>query len=275
MGKAMEHATERATERATEQSKTVVVTGGAGGIGRCIAETFLESGDRVFIIDSDRFACEQMKKIHGNKPLVCFAGDVGDRDSLEAFIRSVEEETDSVDVLVNNACFSMGGLETCDYEAFSKVLSVGVTAPFYLTKRFLPRFSGGASVVNIASTRAFMSQKDTESYSAAKGGISALTHAMSLSLAGKVRVNAISPGWIDTSGWHFKASGEENELKASKADVLQHPAGRIGRPEDIASLVKFLTEDSASFIDGENIIVDGGMSRQMIYHNDEGWTYRP
>ena len=146
---------------------------------------------------------------------------------------------------------------------FSYSLAVGVTAPFYLTKLLLPYFNQGASVVNIASSRDRMSQPQTESYTAAKGGIAALTHAMAISLAGKARVNSISPGWIDTTG-----------SVITGADALQQPAGRVGKPEDIAEMVLFLCSDKAGFITGENICIDGGMTRQMIYHGEHGWTYR-
>jgi NAD(P)-dependent dehydrogenase (short-subunit alcohol dehydrogenase family) len=140
---------------------------------------------------------------------------------------------------------------------------VGVTAPFYLTSLFNKYFATGAAIINISSTRDRQSQPNSESYAAAKGGVSALTHALSVSLAGRVRVNSISPGWIDTTGAVF-----------SGADMAQHPAGRIGRVEDIAEMVIFLCSDRAGFITGENICIDGGMSRQMIYHGDFGWSLK-
>ena len=145
---------------------------------------------------------------------------------------------------------------------FSRALAVGVTAPFYLTKLLAPHFAAGASVINIASSRDRMSQPQTESYTAAKGGIAALTHALAVSLAGKARVNSISPGWIDTTGSDITG-----------ADAVQQPVGRVGRPEDIAELALFLCSDRAGFITGENICVDGGMTRLMIYHGDHGWRY--
>jgi NAD(P)-dependent dehydrogenase (short-subunit alcohol dehydrogenase family) len=137
-----------------------------------------------------------------------------------------------------------------------------------LTKLFLDHFSQNASIVNIASTRAFMSQADTENYSAAKGGTTALTHAMAVSLSGRVRVNSISPGWIDTNA----NTDQHYEDAHSKADKLQHPAQRVGNPMDIVRTVMFLCDENNSFITGENITVDGGITRHMIYHNDYGWT---
>lgn len=153
------------------------------------------------------------------------------------------------------------GIADCTFDEFNYALRVGVTAPFYLAKLFLPHFALGAAIVNISSSRDRMSQPQTESYTAAKGGISALTHALAVSLAGKVRVNSISPGWIDTSGVEY-----------SGADVAQHPVRRVGNPQDIASMVLFLCSDKARFITGENICIDGGMTRQMIYHGDHGWA---
>jgi NAD(P)-dependent dehydrogenase (short-subunit alcohol dehydrogenase family) len=139
-----------------------------------------------------------------------------------------------------------------------------VTAPFYLSKLFLPYFSEGASIINISSSRDRMSQPNTESYTAAKGGIAALTHAMAVSLSGKVRVNSISPGWIDTAYTVYEG-----------ADAVQQPSGRVGNPLDIAHMVLYLSSDKAGFITGENICIDGGMTRLMIYHDDHGWKYEP
>jgi NAD(P)-dependent dehydrogenase (short-subunit alcohol dehydrogenase family) len=193
-----------------------------------------------------------------------FVGDVGDKETLEKFAASVISESGHVDYLINNALPLMKGIDECSYEDFQKALAVGVTAPFYLTKLLIPYFSKEASVINIASSRDRMSQPQTESYTAAKGGIAALTHAMAVSLAGKARVNSISPGWIDTAG-----------SDVSGADAVQQPAGRVGKPEDIASMVMYLCSDKAGFITGENICIDGGMTKQMIYHGEYGWTYRP
>jgi NAD(P)-dependent dehydrogenase (short-subunit alcohol dehydrogenase family) len=156
----------------------------------------------------------------------------------------------------------MKGIDECSYEEFQYALSVGVTAPFYLSKLFAPHFNKGGSIINISSSRDRMSQPQTESYTAAKGGIAALTHALAVSLAGRVRVNSISPGWIDTT---------DSDL--SGPDAWQQPVGRVGRPEDIAELILFLCSEKAGFITGENICVDGGMTRLMIYHGEHGWNY--
>ena len=154
----------------------------------------------------------------------------------------------------------MKGIDECTYEEFQYALSVGVTAPFYLSKLFAAHFAPGGVIINISSSRDRMSQPQTESYTAAKGGIAALTHALAVSLAGRVRVNSISPGWIDTAYRVYEGP-----------DATQQPAGRVGNPMDIAHMVLFLCSDKAGFITGENICIDGGMTRQMIYHGDWGW----
>ena len=225
----------------------VVVAGGAKGIGKAIAGEFEKAGAHVCIIDL--------------LPNNYFVGDVGDQKTLESFADKVITEYGRVDVLVNNALPLMKGLDGCSYEEFDYALRVGVTAPFYLAKLFAPYFAPGASIINISSSRDRMSQPQTESYTAAKGGISALTHALAVSLAGKVRVNSISPGWIDTDFTEYHGP-----------DAYQQPAGRVGNPMDIANMALFLASDKAGFITGENICIDGGMTRLMIYHNDYGWT---
>ena len=228
-------------------NKIAVVTGGARGIGKCIREQFEAAGARVCVID----LCDND----------FFVGDLSDKSTLEKFAEQVIDTYGHVDYLINNALPKTCGIEDGSYEDFEYALRVGVTAPFYLAKLFAPHFAEGASIVNISSSRDRMSQPGTESYTAAKGGISALTHALAVSLAGKVRVNSISPGWINTTTESYGG-----------ADVLQQPVGRVGVPRDIASMVLYLCSDMAGFITGENICIDGGMTRQMIYHGDCGWS---
>lgn len=231
------------------RGKTVVVTGGAHGIGKATAEEFKKNGADVCIIDK--------------RPNEYFTGDLAEEATLRRFAEKVVAEYGKVDYLINNALPLMKGIDTCSYEEFEYALRVGVTAPFYLTKLFLPHFAPGAAIVNISSSRDRMSQPQTESYTAAKGGISALTHALAVSLSGKVRVNSISPGWIDTDFAVYEG-----------ADAVQQPAGRVGNPLDIANMVLYLCSDKAGFITGENICIDGGMTRQMIYHGDFGWSLK-
>lgn len=232
------------------KDKVVVVTGGAQGIGRCIAEEFQKAGANVCVID----------KQQGDH----FVGDIADKETLERFAEEVIGKFGRVDFLVNNALPLMKGIDECSYEEFQYAISVGVTAPFYLSKLFMPHFAEGAAIVNISSSRDRMSQPQTESYTAAKGGIAALTHALAVSLSGRVRVNSISPGWIDTAYTVYDGP-----------DATQQPAGRVGNPMDIANMVLYLCSDKAGFITGENICIDGGMTRKMIYHGDNGWILEP
>ena len=226
--------------------KVVVVTGGALGIGAKISERLRNEGANVEIID----------KIEGD----WYVGDIANKNVLENFSSYIINKYGKVNILVNNALPPMKGLDNCTWEEFVYAQKVGVAAPFYLSKLFKDSFPQGSSIINISSSRDRMSQPYTESYTAAKGGIAALTHALAMSLSPKVRVNSISPGWIDTMGF-----------LASEEDKMQHPVGRIGTPDDIASMVLFLCSDEASFITGENIVIDGGMTHQMIYHGDNGW----
>lgn len=228
------------------QKKVAVITGGAHGIGKVIAEELQKEGAIVRIIDI----------AEGNH----YVGDIGKKEVLEDFADKVIKENGHIDFLINNALPLMKGINTCSYEEFEYALAVGITAPFYLTKLFQPYFADGASIINISSSRDRMSQPQTESYTAAKGGIAALTHALAVSMAGKVRVNSISPGWIDTEYTVYEGP-----------DAYQQPAGRVGNPKDIANMVLYLCSDKAGFITGENICIDGGMTRQMIYHGDFGW----
>ena len=231
------------------RDKVVIVTGGANGIGKCIADEFRKQGACVYVIDRQE----------GDY----FVGDISKKEVLEAFVTEVLKKHDRIDCIINNALPLMKGIDECSYEEFQYALSVGITAPFYLVKLLMNHLAEGASIVNISSSRDRMSQPQTESYTAAKGGIAALTHALAVSLAGRARVNSISPGWIDTSYMGYEGP-----------DAIQQPVGRVGNPMDIAHMVLFLCSDKAGFITGENICIDGGMTKQMIYHGDCNWVLK-
>ena len=228
------------------KGKVAIVTGGAQGIGLCVADEFRKAGADVYVIDIQEGP-------H-------YVGDISRKETLEAFAAYVLERHEKVDYIINNALPVMKGIDDCSYEDFEYALKVGVTAPFYLVKLLAGNLADGASIVNLSSSRDRMSMPQTESYTAAKGGIAALTHSLAVSLAGKARVNSISPGWIDTAYTVYEGP-----------DAYQQPAGRVGNPMDIANMVLFLCSDKAGFITGENICIDGGMTRQMIYHGDNGW----
>ena len=228
------------------KDKVAIVTGGAQGIGMCIADEFRKAGAHVYVIDIQEGP-------H-------YVGDISRKETLEAFAAYVLERHEKVDFIISNALPVMKGIADCSYEEFEYAMKVGITAPFYLVKLFSDHLADGASIVNMSSSRDRMSQPQTESYTAAKGGIAALTHALAVSLAGKARVNSISPGWIDTAYTVYEGP-----------DAYQQPAGRVGNPMDIANMVMFLCSEKAGFITGENICIDGGMTKQMIYHGDNGW----
>lgn len=232
----------------TFENKVVVITGGAHGIGKTTKEVFEAEGAIVEVIDI----------AEGNH----YVGDISKKEVLEAFAKYVIDKHGHIDYLINNALPIMRGINECSYEEFEYAMAVGVTAPFYLSKLFANHFNADACIINMASSRDRMSQPQTESYTAAKGGIAALTHALAVSLAGKVRVNSISPGWIETGDTVYEG-----------ADAVQQPVGRVGNTHDISNMILFLCSDKAGFITGENICIDGGMTKQMIYHGEHGWNY--
>lgn len=250
------------------KDKVCVITGGANGIGLSTVNEFIKQGAKVAFIDIDKKSGEEVlkniKKSGGDA--FFFLGDIAEEEKLNSFVEAVIQKYSRIDYLINNACISKKGIISgCSYEDFNYVLKIGVTAPYMLTKLFLNKFNSNAAIVNISSTRAHMSQMDTESYTAAKGGIGALTHALAISLSGKVRVNSISPGWIETN--------INNVQNHTPEDEKQHPVQRVGNPLDIVKAIMFLCSEENSFINGQDIVVDGGMSKLMIYNEDFGWKY--
>lgn len=239
-----------------------IVTGCAQGIGKALTKSLLQEGYRVIGIDINSRALSSLEA-EVSEPHQFLIADIAKQDQLDFCIDHILSENQKVDLIINNACFSAKGLlSECSWEAFNKVLMTGISAPYYLAMKLQHHFAPGASIINIGSTRAFQSQKDTESYSAAKGGIEALTHALAMSLQGKCRVNCIAPGWIASL-----------DGQISEADLLQHPSRRLGTNQDIIKAVQYLKDKDNMFVNGQTLIVDGGMSKRMIYHNDEGWSY--
>lgn len=236
-----------------------IVTGAGRGIGRAIAARLRARGDRVFVFERDPALIAELGRT--DSKLDALQVDVSSEGDVERAIREVRERAGALDVLVNNAGIAdprVPDLEELSLERWRQILDTNLTGVFLCTKHALPllRKSKQAAIVNIASTRAFQSEPNTEAYAASKGGIVALTHAMALSLGPTVRVNAVSPGWIDTSG-------QPESLRP--IDHAQHPVGRVGTPEDVAALVEYLISEAAGFVTGQNFIIDGGMTRKMIY----------
>jgi NAD(P)-dependent dehydrogenase (short-subunit alcohol dehydrogenase family) len=238
-----------------------VVTGGGRGIGRAIARRLYAEGQQVVVFERDPIAQAEPEQA-GDRTLETLRVDVSSEAEVRAAMREVAERWGRLDSLVNNAGIAdphgPKNLEELSLEQWQKLLDTNLTGMFLCTKHALSllRRAQNAAIVNIASTRALQSEPHTEAYAASKGGIVALTHALSLSLGPAVRVNVVSPGWIDTSG-------KPDTLRPE--DHAQHPVGRVGKPEDIAALVSFLLSDQAGFVTGQNFVVDGGMTRKMIY----------
>lgn len=254
---------------AEQHTPVALVTGAARGIGKGVAASLLGAGWSVAITDIDesagQAAAEELARLCDAGGRVEFIPmDVADELSVVACLERVEEDFGRLDGLVNNAGIAdpdSGPVEQLSLEAWNHWLSTNLTGPFLVSKHSigLLRESGGA-IVNMASTRALQSEANTEAYASSKGGLLALTHALAVSLGSSVRVNAVSPGWIDTRSRQQQASDPLRSV-----DHLQHPVGRIGQPEDIGSLVAFLLSPAAAFITGQNLVADGGMTRKMIY----------
>jgi NAD(P)-dependent dehydrogenase (short-subunit alcohol dehydrogenase family) len=242
--------------------KVLAVTGGAQGIGRAIAEHFAARGYGVSFADTHvaagRATLKALRKLGARAEF--FRADISRETDVKAWLRGTILALGCPDVLVNNAGIRASApFLTLSPKAFDLVLATNLRGTFLCTQqaaKLMVKHNKQGAIINVASTRAFMSEANTEAYSASKGGIIALTHATAVSLsARRIRVNAISPGWIETRG-----------RKHSRRDRLQHPAGRVGRPEDIARACLYIAEP-AGFMTGQNQILDGGMSVKMIYED--------
>ncbi|HAM64052.1 MAG: hypothetical protein A2Y20_08290 [Firmicutes bacterium GWF2_51_9] len=239
------------------KDRLVVITGGAQGIGKAIVDAFLREG--AFVVTMD------LRHGRSASNLVWIQGDLTLSEDRNFFVDEIMKLNRKVDVLVNNAMVFTSGLRShTPTEEIRKAIELGAIAPYDLILQLSGSMNDSSSIINLLSTRAFQSQADSEGYAMAKGALGSLTHAAALSLGPKVRVNAIAPGWIQTK-----------PSRLSDSDLLQHPVGRVGTPEDIAKAVLFLASEDAGFITGETLTIDGGMSKRMIYHQDEGWIYDP
>ena len=249
-----------------QTSRVALVTGAGRGIGRAIGARLLQDGIRVFFTDKDKAAANDAADEYQSDAL---HADVSSEDDVAAAIASVVGSAGRLDIVVNNAAVSdpfTGPLEELSRETWDQYLSNNITGAMLVCKHsvaHLRRQNG--CIINIASTRALQSEPESEAYAAAKGGLVALSDAMAISLGPAIRVNTVLPGWIATAEWEPR--GERSQPELRDIDHRQHPTGRVGRPEDIASLCAWLSSEDASFITGASFVVDGGMTRKMIYED--------
>ena len=246
--------------------RTAIITGGAQGIGYQTAETLLQHNYQVVIADVDEEAgAEAIASLQAFGKIHFVRTDVSIEDEVIHLLDQTVVLCEGIDVLVNNAAIGINKpIEELSLNEWNKVIGINLTGAFLCAKYATPHLRRNKGcIVNLCSTRAFMSEKDTEAYSASKGGIFSLTHALAASLGPDIRVNSISPGWIDVS--ELKKKSERKTLVHTEQDRLQHPAGRVGKATDISSMVLFLASPDNSFITGQNFAIDGGMTRKMIY----------
>lgn len=249
------------------EQKTWLITGAAGGIGQCLTYYLIGLKQRVIALDIQKEKLNQMKDVLRNVLFHPYPCDLSEAQQIDDVIKDLKSKELHLDHIIHNAVHHQKGMLETSYEEMVLGMKVNVVAPMYLTKLLIPLFSKDASIIHILSTRANQSEPHSENYTAAKGALSSLTHAMMMTLKGVARVNAIAPGWIDTS------SCDKKSKTFDKNDHDQHPSQRIGAPMDVIHTILFLADAKHSFINGETIVVDGGMSKSMIYHNEHGWTY--
>ncbi len=250
--------------------KTILVTGAGNGIGRAICMHFHGLGWRTIGLDTDAEALAELRVAMPREQALFLTCDVGREGEVGVAFERIGEwlGDDALDCVVNNAGIAdpyAGPLESVALKDWQAWIDASLTAAFLVSRASLPllRREQGASIVNISSTRAVMSEPETFAYAAAKGGLDALTHSLAVSLGPQIRVNAIRPGWIETGPWQKK--GKRTHPEHRQKDRDQHPAGRIGRPEDIAEAVAYLHE--AGFLTGQHLNIDGGMTAKMIYEH--------
>ena len=251
------------------KDKVILITASTRGIGLACVKACAEEGAAVYMAARNPgLAKKESEKLNSQGCNVkCVYNDAGKPETYITMTDDVVKDAGRIDVLINNFGTSDPGKDldfsNTDTDTFLDTVNINLRSVFMASQQAVKYMAeqGGGSIINISSSRDRMSQPQTESYTAAKGGIAALTHGLAMSLAGKVRVNSISPGWIDTDYTIYEGP-----------DAVQQPVGRVGNPLDIANMVLFLSSDKAGFITGENICIDGGMTKQMIYHNDFGWN---
>ena len=249
-----------------ESGKVFLVTGGARGIGRAIVKRLAGDGARVCVVDADRAAGLDAAREYGEQVTFVRADVSVERDVRRA-VATCTRWGGRLDGVVNDAAIAnpaTGPIEALSLARWRRMLDVNLTGSFLVAKHAVPhlRRARGA-IVNVSSTRALQSEPHTEAYAATKGGLLALTHALAISLGPRVRVNCISPGWIATDD--FAPRGQRKAPRLKPSDHAQHPAGRVGRPEDVAGLCAWLLSDEAAFVTGQNLVIDGGMTRKMVY----------
>lgn len=249
--------------------KVIVITGSGQGIGQCMALAYAREGGIVIIAEIDEEAGLETKELieHAGGECLFVPTDVSEEESVKQMVSCVIERYGKIDILVNNAALQTHGdcetLFTRSIDDFERVLKVNVTGAYICSKYCAMHMPEGSSILNITSTRAMMSEPHTEPYSASKGALLSLTHALASSLAHRVRVNAISPGWIDVSDW--KKKKERKFMTITEVAHAQHLVGRVGRPEDVAQAALFITGEQAGFMTGSHLVLDGGMTVKMIY----------
>ncbi len=245
--------------------QNVIVTGGAQGIGKILALELAKNGYSVSVFEIDEEAIRDFESEITSEEIAFFKTDVADEANVARSVKLSVEKFGNISGLINNAAIQIDKPVTeLSIDEWNSVIGVNLTGAFLCSKHAAPFLkSAKGNIINISSTRAFQSEKNTEAYSASKGGILALNHALAVSLGPEIRVNCISPGWIDVSG--IKKKSKANQIELSEADHLQHPAGRVGKPEDIARMVLFLLNSENDFITGQNFVIDGGMTKKMIY----------
>jgi NAD(P)-dependent dehydrogenase (short-subunit alcohol dehydrogenase family) len=244
-----------------------IVTGGGQGIGRATAERLLHDGYRVAIFERDATARAVVAEALPTERTLVLDVDVSNEDQVQQAVVETVGHFGGLDALVNNAAISHpynAPIEQLELSAWENILRVNLTSAFLCVKHAVPalRKSSRAAIVNVSSTRALQSEKNHEGYASSKGALLSLTHALSISLGPNIRVNAVSPGWVDT---RVLSAKRVTVGPLRDEDHAQHPVGRVGQPADLASLIAFLLSAESSFITGQNFVADGGISRKMIY----------